>query len=74
MKKLGKIWNKAIEPLGRSESERTMKLFYGPKFKPYSVTDEQGEKFTAGEIETFQILSKDWNGSYGDLLEASRSL
>ena len=43
MKKLGEIWNKAIEPLGRSEAERTMKLFYGPKFKPYSVTDEQGE-------------------------------
>ena len=32
------------------------------------------KKFTDGEIETFQILSKDWNGSYGDLLEASKSL
>jgi hypothetical protein len=32
------------------------------------------KKFTDGEVETFQVLSKDWNGSYGDLLEASRSL
>ena len=32
------------------------------------------KKFTDGELETFQILSKDWNGSYGDLLEATRSL
>ena len=32
------------------------------------------KKFTDGEVETFQTLSKDWNGSYGDLLEATRSL
>jgi hypothetical protein len=32
------------------------------------------KKFTDGEVETFQVLSMDWNGSYGDLLDASKSL
>ena len=32
------------------------------------------KKFTKDEVETFNILSEDWNGTYGDLLEAVRTL
>lgn len=32
------------------------------------------KKFTKDEEETFNILAEDWNGTYGDLLEAVRTL